>query len=202
MADNTTDSRMEDEGSRLRQVAVVYAEALLEVAQSRNQADEIGEELRSLVYEVLNKEPALADTLTSPVLKRNAKAPILENVFKGRVSETFYSFLQVLNNKNRLNLLRHVASAYRDLLDVKAKRVRVKVRSAVELTVEQAEQLRQTIGHALGREPILVPTIDPTILGGLIVQIGDEVYDNSVRSRIESIRNQLMSRSSHVASIR
>ncbi len=202
MADNTTDSRMEDEGSRLRQVAVVYAEALLDVAESRNQADQIGEELNELVYDVLAKEPKIADALASPVLKRTAKEPLLEGAFKGKLNDTLYSFLLVLNNKNRLNLLPHVASAYRDLLDIKAKRVRVKVRSAVELSAEQAEHLRQILGHALGREPILVPTVDPTILGGLVVQVGDEVYDNSVQSRIESIRNQLMSRSSHVASIR
>lgn len=202
MADNTTDSRMEDEGSRLRQVAVVYAEALLDVAESRNQADQISDELKELVNDVLAKDPSIAVTLESPVLKRTAKAPLLENAFKGKVSDTLYSFLLVLNNKNRLNLISHVAAAYRDLLDIKAKRVRIKVRSAVELSAEQAEHLRQILGHALGREPILVPTVDPAILGGLVVQIGDEVYDNSVQSRIESIRNQLMSRSSHVASIR
>ena len=62
------------------------------------------------------------------------------------------------------------------------------VRSAVPLTDEQLEQLKQTIGQATGLDPVIRPTVDESLLGGMIVQVGDQVFDSSVRNRIEAIR--------------
>ena len=84
-----------------------------------------------------------------------------------------------------------------DLLDERAKRLRVSVRSAVPLTEEQSEKLRQTIGQSTGLEVMLAAKVDASLLGGMIVQVGDKVFDSSVRTRIEAIRNQLLARSSY-----
>jgi F-type H+-transporting ATPase subunit delta len=108
-----------------------------------------------------------------------------------------FNFLIVLNAKDRLSLVRHVSAAYRHALDERAKRVRVSVRSAVPLSNEQAEHLKEVIGRATGLDPVLRPTVDEALLGGMIVQIGDQVFDSSVRNRIEAIRNQLLARSSY-----
>jgi F-type H+-transporting ATPase subunit delta len=71
------------------------------------------------------------------------------------------------------------------------------VRSAVALSDQQTEQLRQVIAQATGLEPVVLARVDADLLGGMIVQIGDQVFDSSVRTRIESIRNQLLARSSY-----
>jgi F-type H+-transporting ATPase subunit delta len=192
-----TDSRAGAEGSSERRVARVYAEALLDVAQERNQADEIGQELQSIVGEVFGQAPDVESVLSSPVVRRSAKVALLDRAFQGNVSELLFNFLNVLNGKDRLVLVRHVAAAYRDLLDERAKRLRVMVKSAIALTDEQTDSLRQAIGKATGLEPVLVTKVDADLLGGMIVQVGDKVFDSSVRTRIEAIRNQLLARSSY-----
>ena len=191
------ESRAGDEGSTARRVARVYAEALLDVAEQKDLADDVGDELNALVGDVFVRAPEVEQELASPIIKRTAKGPLLEATFKGKVSDVMLSFLKVLNGKDRLGLLRHVEAAYRELLDHRAKRVRVLVRSAVALSAEQTEKLRQTIGVAHGREPVIVAKIDPTLLGGMVVQVGAEVFDSSVRTRIDNIRNQLLARSSY-----
>jgi F-type H+-transporting ATPase subunit delta len=192
-----TDSRAGAEGSSERRVARVYAEALLDVAQERGLADAVGQELESLVREVFNIAPEVESTLGSPVVKRSVKTPLLATVFKDQVSDLVFNFLNVLNSKDRLSLVRNVAVGYRDLLDQRAKRLRVSVKSAVPLSDAQTEQLKKSIGQATGLDPVLSAKIDPALLGGMIVQIGDQVYDSSVRTRVESIRNQLLARSSY-----
>ncbi len=192
-----TDSRAGAEGSSVRRVARVYAEALLDVAIERNQADEIGAELQGIVTDVFGKFPEVESALASPVVKRTLKGPILDQAFQGKVSDLTFNFLNVLNSKDRLVLVRHVSAAYRDLLDERGKRVRVSVRTVVPLTDGQADKLRQAIGHSTGLEPVLTNRIDPGLLGGMVVQVGDQVFDSSVRTRIDNIRNQLLSRSSY-----
>src|SRR5215470_5556045 len=90
-----TESRAGEEGSSERRLAKVYAEAILDVAQERGLAEEIGQELRQLVAEVYPQADGLEETLSSPVVKRIAKVPILEKAFQGRVSDLFYNFLIV-----------------------------------------------------------------------------------------------------------
>jgi F-type H+-transporting ATPase subunit delta len=191
------ESRAGAEGSSERRVARVYAEALLRVAEDRGQAEDVGRELRSLVTEVYAKTPGVEATLASPAVKRSAKAPVLEHAFKNNVSDLLFNFLNVLNVKDRLTLVRHVAAAYRGLVDERAKRVRVRVRSAVPLTDAQTEQLRQAIGQATGLDPVVAAQVDESLLGGMIVQVGDQVFDSSVRYRIDAIRNHLLARSSY-----
>ncbi len=131
------------------------------------------------------------------MVKRSAKVPVLEHAFKNNVSELLFNLLIVLNAKDRLSLVRHVAAAYRDIVDERAKRVRVSVRSAVALSDEQTERLKAAIGQATGLEPIVHAKVDESLLGGMIVQVGDQVFDSSVRYRIEAMRNQLLARSSY-----
>jgi F-type H+-transporting ATPase subunit delta len=192
-----TESRAGEEGSSERRLATVYAEALLDVADQRGEADEIGRELESVVREVLAESPEVERTFASPVVRRGVKEKLIDDAFKGKVSDLLFNFLHVLNSKDRLLLLRHVVAAYRDLLDQRHKRLRVRVRSAVPLDESHTETLRQEIAQATGLEPVISARVDPDLLGGMIVQIGDQVFDSSVRTRIDTIRNQLLARSSY-----
>ena len=192
-----SESRAGGEGSAARRIGRVYAEALLDVASERSQADEIGRELDGIVSEIYAKNPEIENALSSPVVKRNAKVAVLDKAFQGKVSDLMFNFLNVLNSKDRLNLVRHVAVAYRDEVDVRNRRIRVLVRSVVPLSDVQTENLRQSVSQSTGMEPIIRAKIDPKLLGGMIVQVGDQVFDSSVRTRIDNIRNQLLARSSY-----
>src|SRR5713101_2675683 len=114
-----------------QRVARVYAEALLNAADKQGQADAIFEELDSLVGDVFAANPQFETLLSSAAAGRKARAEILKAVFSDRASQLFYNFLLVLNDQERLDLLRTILAAYRDLNDQRSARIRVQVESAV-----------------------------------------------------------------------
>lgn len=178
-------------------IARTYAEALMNVADKRDQADAVGEELASLVNDVFKTEPRLEAILATPAIKRSTKEPLIRRAFEGKASDLVLDFLLTLNKHDRLDLLRSIYLAYRDMRDLRAKRIRVVVRSVVPLTEEQQAELKRTLEGTTKLEPVLDMRIDPDLLGGMVVQVGDDVFDSSVRTRIETIRNQLLARSSY-----
>ncbi|MEZ6140413.1 MAG: ATP synthase F1 subunit delta [Zavarzinella sp.] len=192
-----TSRKVSELGGVARRLGKIYAQALLDVASEQNQAEEVAAELRSLVVDVLNTSPDFEDSLASPVVKRKLKTPMLQQVFEGKTSPILFDFLNILNNHDRLNLIRAVEIGYRELLDEKAKRVHVVVKTATSLSADQLEHLKQSVGVATGREPMIVTLIDESLLGGMIVQVGDQLFDGSVRTRIENIRRSLLARSSY-----
>lgn len=198
MVDNLEpETRDGDEGSAARQVARVYSAALLDVAENAGLTEAVADELDGIVGPLFRESKDLEATLASPVIQRSVKAPLIEKAFRGRVSDVMVNFLLVLNSKSRLSLLSHIAPAYRHQMDARAKRIRVLVRSVLPLTADQTEHLRQTVGQAYGQEPVIISQLDETLLGGMVVQVGDEVFDSSVRTRVNNLRNQLLARSSY-----
>jgi len=184
-----------DVGSQ--RVARVYAEALLKAADHQGQADSGLEELNALVGEVFWRDPQFEEFLASGAIGRDRKAQVLGAVFEHRASPVFANFLMVLNNHERLGLLRPILAAYRELHDERARRIRVLVRTAVPLPDDQRARLQQELRETFHLEPILETKVDPDLLGGLVVRVGDWLYDASVRTQIETLRNQLIARSSH-----
>jgi F-type H+-transporting ATPase subunit delta len=182
---------------RQARIARVYAEALLGVAARDGQEEAVGAELDAVVRDILGKYPQIAAFFDSPAISRRSRAPVLSEVMAGS-NPVVQNFLGVLNQNGRLDLLRHVAVAYRGLLDRKGGRTRVKVRSAVALSDDQQQALRQTLTESLHKEPILDLVIDPDLLGGVVVQVGDKVYDSSVRARLAALRTQLTARGTNV----
>jgi F-type H+-transporting ATPase subunit delta len=181
-----------------RRIARVYAQALLDAATQRQQAAEVLDELNALVHDVLDRDPALEAFLTSPAVGRDRKEKVIKDAFGGRADEVFVNFLLVLNRHDRLEVIRAVAQEYRELYDERAGRLPVEVESAVPLASDQEERLRHELrARFKDREPVLTTRVNPDLLGGLVVRVGDWVYDASVRNRLALIRNQLIERSSH-----
>jgi F-type H+-transporting ATPase subunit delta len=180
-----------------QRVARTYAQALLDAAEKRGQAQEVLDELESLVHDVFAAAPQFEGFLASRAIGRKRKPPVIRSAFQGRASDLFLNFLLVLNDHERLDLLRPILAAYRRLYEERTGHVRVRVKSAVPLPDDQRQRLEQELRAAFRREPILETRVDPDLLGGLVVQVGDWVYDGSVRSRLADIRNQLLERSSY-----
>src|SRR5262249_17851454 len=135
--------------------------------------------------------------LSSLAIGRKHKTEILTRVFDGHLSDLLFNFLMVLNQHERLELLRPILQGYRDLCDERARRIRVQVRSATSLADDQRQRLQQLLQEAFRLEPVLETLVDPDLLGGLTVRVGDWLYDASVRTQLNTIRKQLMERSSH-----
>jgi F-type H+-transporting ATPase subunit delta len=179
-----------------RHVARIYAEALLAAADKRQQAQEVLEQLEELVREVLARDSAFVLFLASAVVGRDHKRETLRRAFEGKVNEVLYHFLLVLNDHDRLDIIREVAVLMRDIYERRAGRMHVEVRSAIALDDEQRERLRRELRDKFHREPILSVRVDPELLGGVVVKVDDWVYDGSVRARLERIRNQLIEKGS------
>jgi F-type H+-transporting ATPase subunit delta len=187
------ESVLEATGASAR-LARVYAEALM--AAAGPQADAVGDDLDALVEDVLAEHPNSERFLASGAVNRKTKATVLQAAFRD-ASDVMRNFLGVLNQNNRLGLLRAVAAAYRKLRDEAAGRVRVKVTSAVPLSDDQLTKLKTTLAGRLDAEPVLDARTDPDLLGGLVVQVGDRVYDSSVRTRLNTLRTHLMASGSY-----
>jgi len=183
---------MDDES---RQVARVYAEALFKAAGGDVQG--VLGELEAVVDGVFGKDPGLKLFFESASINRERKAEALSHAF-GSASDTVRHFLGVLNNHNRLGLLKPIVQALRTLHERQNKRVVVHVCSAVPLTDDERRKVADDVRAVADVEPILNETIDPDILGGLIIRVRDWVYDASVRTHLETMRSQLIERSSHV----
>lgn len=178
-------------------VARVYAEALLNAAEQSGQTAEIIEDLDSLLNQVFTQDRYLEAFLTSRGVSRDRRASALRAAFQGRASDLFLNFLLVLNDHDRLDALRSIAATLRTLNEKRTGKVRVQVRSALPLAEDQQERLRQELRATFGRDPLLETRVDPELLGGLTVQVGDVLYDASIRTRLEQMRTQLIERSSH-----
>jgi F-type H+-transporting ATPase subunit delta len=180
----------------IERLARIYAEALLNAAQAAGEVDTVLEEIDSVVDGVISDERLLA-MIAGAMLGRNARRDVLVKVFSGKASKTFYHFLLVLNDKDRLDMIRPIRRAIHELQDERTRRLRVHVYSAVDLSEEYLARIREGIQNFFKLEPVLILHVDKNLLGGLKVRIGDTVYDSTVRTRLNNLRNQLMGKGSH-----
>jgi|SRR5579875_4021980 len=181
-----------------RQVARIYAEALLSAADKQQQTQEVLEQLEELVRDVLARDSAFDLFLSSAIVSREHKRQALQRAFEGKINDILYRFLLVLNDHDRLGILREVAVFLRDLFERRAGRMHVEVKSAVNLDDEQRERLCRELRDKFHREPILSVQVDPELLGGLVIKVDDWVFDDSVRARLERLRDQLIEKGSLV----
>jgi F-type H+-transporting ATPase subunit delta len=165
-------------------LGTVYAKALLGAAEKLRLTDQVVEELEALVSDVLDKLPQLEEALRTPRLTHEERLPILDKAFGGKVSPTLLTFLKVLSRHSRLDCLRAIARAARTQLDAARGRVEVLVESAAPLSNPLRERIAGRLKQLLGREVLLKTTLNPDLLGGLLVRVGDTVYDASLAARL------------------
>ncbi|MCS6864622.1 MAG: F0F1 ATP synthase subunit delta [Gemmataceae bacterium] len=182
-----------DAAARQSRLARVYAEALLTAAaqEAPERIEEVGAELQAFV-EALAANPDAAAFLANPAIGKKAKAAALAEALQHGASPLLRGLLHVLLNNNRFYLLTSIATAYQQILDQRAGRIPVKVTTAVPLSDTERERLITTLRQRLHHEPVLSVRVNPELLGGMIVQVGDTVIDSSVRSRLQSLRSLLL----------
>jgi len=175
----------------------IYAEALLAAADARGVAPALADDLDALVHEVFPQVEGLEVFWGSPAVSRRRKDELIVQLFEGKAEPLFVDFLRLLNRKDRLGLLRPAVLEYWNLLEQRAGRRRVLIDSASALEEYSAERLANTLASLVGGTPVLMIHIRPELIGGLIVRIGDRVFDTSLLTRLQSLRHQLLTRGSH-----
>ena len=176
-------------------LARVYATAMLQLAESMGETDALLEELRDFAGRV-DQDADLRGFLSSPVVDAKTRQKTLEKLFRGRRSDLFVDAMQVLDRKGRLNLIEAVAEVYYLELEELRGRVEVHVRAAAPLTRRLREKLREVAKAQVGKEVDLVERVDESLIGGLVVQMGDRKLDASVATRLKRLNAALLDRAS------
>jgi F-type H+-transporting ATPase subunit delta len=185
------------EGGPWGRLPRIYAEALLAAADARHVATAVADDLETLVQDVFVQVEGLEAFWASPAVSRRRKEELILQLFEGKAEPLFVDFLRLLNRKDRLALLRPAALAYRTLLEERVGRRRVLVDSATPLDSVNAQALAAAVQRWVGGTPVLIVRIRPELIGGVIIRVGDRVFDTSIRTRLQTLRHQLLTRGSH-----
>ncbi len=172
-------------------IALAYAQSLLDLANERKQAEPVNQELAGL-RQIVDENPSFREVLTNPAISEDERAKLLDKVFRNNVSELVFNTLGVLNQKNRLGLISQISRGYDDLLDEQLGKVEVDLTVAHKLSSEQLDQARQKISQALGRDAVVHQYVDESVLGGVVVRVGDKLIDASVRYQLQAMKEQLL----------
>ena len=183
---------------RAEQLAGVYARALLAAGEKSGVTDEIVEQYDLLVNDLFAKTASLEAVLAATGAKDAARIALIDRVFAGKFSKLFVNFLKVLATRGRLDMVRAIHRAFHKELDLLRGRLRVRVSTASPIGNDVADQLLKSLHPLLdGGSPRIERVVDPTLIGGVVVRIGDVVYDGSVARQLGQMREQMINRSIH-----
>jgi len=170
-------------------VAATYAEALYEAAEAQSAVDQVRTELDEFAA-AMAPGSELRDALLNPEFDPTAKRAAVEELMEG-AHPVSTGFVQVLIDRGRLSEIDDVLAAYGRRVDAAEGRVVVTAVTAIPLTPELREQIREKVRVQTGRDAELEETVDPSIIGGLVLRVGDVVVDASLRTRLEEMRRSL-----------
>lgn len=168
----------------------VYAEALAQAAQAKGQLDEVGAELATLRRD---PDPVVNAFFGSSAIHVDAKVAKVEAAFRGRATDLFTDFLLVLLRRNRQGLLRPIAAEYQKILDRLGSRVPVTLTTAAPVEPADLEAWTGRLAASLGKQPVVRHRVDPALVGGMVMRVGDVVADGSVRRQLNEIRARVAS---------
>jgi F-type H+-transporting ATPase subunit delta len=171
-------------------IARNYAETLLALAKKAEDIDGWGKTLQG-VADAVNQDATLRHFLESPRVSAPQKNAVLGKAFADRMPRLFLRFLQTLVNKRRQNLIPEIAIEYQNLLDREHGRVHANVTVARAADDAERKVIAEQLSRAFGREVVPHVSVDPRILGGVVVKVGDTVMDGSVRRRLGALRARM-----------
>ena len=173
----------------MEELAQVYARALFEVAREQGKLDMLREQLAQFA-EALEGDRQLAIFFFSPYFSTAEKEQGLERMLEG-ADDSFVNFLRLLIEKHRMPVLFRIRAEYQRLWDAENKVLPVEITSAVELDPATTENLGNTIGERTGQKVTLAARVDPEIIGGIVVRVGNSILDASIRNRLEQLRRHV-----------
>lgn len=177
-----------------RDVAIArrYAQALFMAAQKKDVIEQIGTDMKAVIALDQAANEGFRLMLEAPQVSTEHKFAILETVLRPRVHPLVVEFFRLLMKKKRTFNLRDVVEEFERLVEDHQGVVRARVTSAVPLTDEETRRLVAELEGALHKKVRVVQTVEPGILGGLVVRVGDRIADKSIRSMLDRLREQLL----------
>ena len=167
----------------------MYARALFEAAEDADRVDAVADDLGTLAS-ALGEVPELRAFLRNPQIEPEGKASVLEQLVAD-ADELVRNFVRLVAEKGRAGELEEISSELDALVAQAQNRLSVELTTSYELSDEEAQSIVQTIEQASGRTVEATRSVDPSLIGGIVLQIGSHRADGSVRGRLERLRHEL-----------
>ncbi|MBN2024240.1 MAG: ATP synthase F1 subunit delta [Pirellulales bacterium] len=178
-------------------VGAVYAEAFLAVSENARATESLLGVFDSLVEDVLDAFPHFEQVLGSALIPQEERYGILDRVFGPRAPAVFLDFLKVVARHERLDCLRAIHQQVHVQYDRLRRRVPVTLTTAVAVDAARAQRITQQLAGLIDGEPLMEYRVDPDLIGGAVVRVGDTVYDGSLAAALQNARQKMIDRSVH-----
>ena len=170
-----------------------YARSLLEMVdeQLSGAVDEIAAELQQLL-DLTQSEPELMQLISTRTMSASDRAGVITRVFKGRITDLVYHFLLTVNEKNRLDQLQGIIRAFVAMAQDRKGMIEADAYVATMLNDEGVQQISSGVGNVIGKQVLLRQHVDPALIGGLKLRIGDQLIDGSVATQLKVMRQRMI----------
>jgi F-type H+-transporting ATPase subunit delta len=169
------------------QLGKTYARALIGAAQNAGVADQVIDQLSRLVDDYLAQSAELRAAFASPRIDEAEKVRVIDRIFADEFDPILIKFLKVMASRGRLGYITAVRSAAETIHDEMMGRVVASVRTAVPLNDDLRNQIAVQLGSMMNKQVRLRESVDPDLIGGMIIRIGDRVFDSSVANRLNKL---------------
>ncbi|GAB3824126.1 ATP synthase F1 subunit delta [Pontibacter rugosus] len=169
-------------------VASRYAKSLLELAIERNELEQVNADMQ-LFSKVVSQNRDFQLLLENPIVKSDKKLAVINAIFQGKVQELTLSFFNLVARKNRESALEAVAKSFQDQYKVEKGIQTAEVISAVPLSPALRDELGQRLVAETGKRIELVERVDPSLIGGFVLRVGDKQIDSSVKNSLRKLKN-------------
>lgn len=170
-------------------VGARYAKSLIDLAQEQNIVDAIKADM-DLFLNTLKASPELKAVLSNPIIAHIKKIKILDDVFEGKVNKATIAFFKLMVNKGRGEVLYTTALEYINLYNIKRHITKAKVASATELSAANKQTLVAELQKAIGGTVELEAKVDPTLIGGFVLTVGDRQVDTSIAASLKKLKKE------------
>lgn len=168
----------------------VYSQALFELSEESKTSDELLKELNSL-SQIFSDNPELIKLLSAPTVSLDDKINVAKNIFSGKISETAMNFICVLTEKNRVSYLSKISQAYKNLYNAKNNIEEITVTTCIPLSEKLRTKLKERLETVYKKHVILQEKVDKSIIGGVIINYGNTMIDDSVKTKLENMQKQI-----------
>lgn len=170
-----------------------YARSLVDLALEKGVLEEVNKDMH-LFHDTLKANPQLKAVLANPVIDGSDKKGILRKLFGGKVNALSLSFYEIMISKGRDALLYDTSRQFFEQYNALKGIVKASITSAAGLTDQQLKQVREIVGEIVPGEVQLENRIDPSLIGGFVLKIGDKQYDTSISRKLRGLKQELTSR--------
>lgn len=171
-------------------IAERYSQALFELAKEKDMLEKTAQDVL-FVQSLMDEHPELYRYLQLPDVSVDRKKTAMERILEGSVDRPMAGLIQLLIQKSRIGYLTEILAGYQNLLRDEKQQVQVSVTSAVSLSEAELSKIVKTLEQSLHKEILMEQIVDSSLIGGVIVRVGDKVYDNSIRSSLERLSRHL-----------